>query len=63
MKIVFPRQMLHAELLGFVHPATGEYMEFISEIPHDMKEKIVLLGKNKVFSHIEQVKFPLKKGG
>ena len=46
MKIVFPRQMLHAELLGFVHPATGEYMEFISEIPHDMKEKIVLLGKN-----------------
>jgi 23S rRNA pseudouridine1911/1915/1917 synthase len=43
MKIVFPRQMLHAELLGFVHPATGEYMEFISAIPHDMKEKIVLL--------------------
>jgi 23S rRNA pseudouridine1911/1915/1917 synthase len=43
MKIVFPRQMLHAELLGFVHPATGEYMEFIIEIPHDMKEKIALL--------------------
>jgi 23S rRNA pseudouridine1911/1915/1917 synthase len=38
--------MLHAELLGFVHPATGEYMEFISEIPHDMKEKIILLKKN-----------------
>ncbi len=43
MKIVFPRQMLHAELLGFVHPATGEYMEFTSEMPHDMQEKIALL--------------------
>ncbi len=43
LKIHFPRQMLHAELLGFTHPATGEYMEFISEIPIDMREKIILL--------------------
>jgi hypothetical protein len=35
--------MLHAEQLGFTHPATGEYMEFISEMPRDMTEKIVLL--------------------
>lgn len=46
LNIHFPRQMLHAELLGFAHPATGEYMEFISEIPMDMKEKIVLLKNN-----------------
>lgn len=26
-------QVLHAGLLGFVHPATGEYMEFKSEVP------------------------------
>lgn len=26
-------QMLHAGLLGFVHPRTGEYMEFRSELP------------------------------
>lgn len=26
-------QMLHAGLLGFVHPSTGEYMEFHSELP------------------------------
>ena len=26
-------QVLHAGLLGFVHPATGEYMEFRSEVP------------------------------
>ena len=28
-----PGQALHAQLLGFVHPASGEYMEFVSEIP------------------------------
>lgn len=35
-KIIFPRQMLHAEMLGFVHPATGQYMEFSSPLPQDM---------------------------
>lgn len=39
-KIVFPRQMLHAELLGFIHPATGKYLEFSSPIPEDMAERI-----------------------
>lgn len=37
-KIVFPRQMLHAELLGFIHPATGQQLEFRSELPQDMRE-------------------------
>lgn len=35
-KISFPRQMLHAGLLGFTHPMTGEYIEFSSPIPSDM---------------------------
>jgi len=39
-KIIFPRQMLHAELLGFTHPATGEYLEFLSPLPEDMMSKI-----------------------
>lgn len=30
-------QMLHAKLLGFLHPATGEYMEFESELPEEFK--------------------------
>ncbi|MGI6767230.1 MAG: RluA family pseudouridine synthase [Lentihominibacter sp.] len=30
------RQMLHAGILGFSHPSTGEYMEFESPIPEDM---------------------------
>ncbi len=39
-KISFPRQMLHAEVLGFVHPISGAYMEFRREMPEDMKEVI-----------------------
>ncbi|MFZ6008320.1 MAG: RluA family pseudouridine synthase [Nitrospirota bacterium] len=39
-KIVFPRQMLHAETLGFIHPATKEYLEFSSPLPEDMEECI-----------------------
>ncbi|MGB9716322.1 MAG: RluA family pseudouridine synthase [Thermodesulfovibrionales bacterium] len=40
IKISFPRQMLHAELLGFVHPVTGHYLEFLASLPEDMSEKL-----------------------
>jgi 23S rRNA pseudouridine1911/1915/1917 synthase len=39
-KIRFPRQMLHAGLLGFVHPVNGEYLEFSKPMPEDMISKI-----------------------
>lgn len=29
----WPGQILHAKILGFVHPITGQYMEFDSELP------------------------------
>ncbi|MDR0667747.1 MAG: RluA family pseudouridine synthase [Prevotellaceae bacterium] len=32
---IMPRQALHARLLGFVHPATGEEMIFESPLPDD----------------------------
>lgn len=32
-----PRQALHAKTLGFIHPHTGEFMKFDSELPDDMK--------------------------
>jgi 23S rRNA pseudouridine1911/1915/1917 synthase len=32
----FPRQALHAATLGFVHPVTGEGLEFSSPLPADM---------------------------
>jgi 23S rRNA pseudouridine1911/1915/1917 synthase len=35
-KIHFPRQMLHAEMLGFSHPVSGEHMSFRTEMPDDM---------------------------
>ena len=31
-----PRQALHAKTLGFVHPRTGEQMDFTSPLPDDM---------------------------
>lgn len=42
-KVSFPRQMLHAEMLGFTHPSSGEYIEFSSQIPEDMREVISML--------------------
>lgn len=32
-----PRQALHAKILGFVHPMTGERLHFESELPQDMQ--------------------------
>lgn len=40
----FGRQALHAKTLGFRHPATGEYIEFDSELPEDMKTLLDYLG-------------------
>lgn len=34
---VMPRQALHAKTLGFVHPETGKWMQFESDIPEDFK--------------------------
>lgn len=31
------RQALHAQILGFIHPATGKYMEFTSPVPKDIQ--------------------------
>lgn len=48
---VLPRQALHAKTLGFVHPVTGEFMSFDSELPLDMvgaveKWRIYIAGRN-----------------
>lgn len=37
-------QMLHAKLLGFRHPKTGEYMEFESPLPQEFVNVIKKLG-------------------
>ncbi len=33
----FPRQALHARLLGFVHPRSGDYLEFTAPVPDDLE--------------------------
>ncbi len=38
------RQALHAAILGFKHPATGDKMLWISEMPEDMKRVFESLG-------------------
>ncbi|MHC1750463.1 MAG: RluA family pseudouridine synthase [Cellulosilyticaceae bacterium] len=39
------KQMLHAKILGFEHPSTGEYVEFDSEIPDYFKTALDKLRK------------------
>ena len=34
------RQALHAKTLGFIHPSSGEYLEFDSELPEDIRKVI-----------------------
>lgn len=37
---IIPRHALHAKMLGFTHPVTGEEMMFESELPNDFKDVI-----------------------
>jgi 23S rRNA pseudouridine1911/1915/1917 synthase len=39
-------QALHARLLGFEHPRSGEYMEFESPVPEYLQDIISELGKS-----------------
>lgn len=39
----FPRQALHAQTLGFVHPRTKEFMQFSSPLPADLQELSAIL--------------------
>jgi len=39
----FPRQALHARKIGFVHPRSGDEMEFTAELPQDLEGVISLL--------------------
>lgn len=39
----FPRQALHAQVLGFIHPVSGESLRFEADVPQDMTALIALL--------------------
>ena len=38
-------QTLHAKTLGFIHPTTGQYVEFDAELPNYFKELLNKLRK------------------
>ncbi len=40
----FPRQALHAAVLGFKHPVSGEALRFEAELPDDMAGLLAVLG-------------------
>ncbi len=44
----FKRQALHARLLGFDHPETGEYVEWESPLPEDFVQLLTLLEQDRV---------------
>ena len=37
---LLPRQALHAKTLGFIHPKTGKFMQFDSDLPNDFQSCI-----------------------
>ena len=39
-------QTLHAGVLGFIHPSTGEYVEFTAELPGYFEKLISILREN-----------------
>jgi 23S rRNA pseudouridine1911/1915/1917 synthase len=41
--VPFPRQALHAQALGFVHPLTGQAVRIEAPLPDDLADLIVLL--------------------
>lgn len=43
----FKRQALHARVLGFEHPQSGEYVEWESELPDDIQHLLTLLDQDR----------------
>jgi len=37
---------LHAGLLGFIHPKTGQEVSWRIDMPEDMQNMLAILGKN-----------------
>ena len=42
----FTGQCLHARKIGFIHPRSGEYLEFVSELPQYFSDFLERLGKS-----------------
>lgn len=52
-KLKVEGQMLHAQVLGFRHPATGEYVEFYSALPNEFQMIVDQLEKKEALNNKE----------
>ncbi|HEX7583112.1 MAG TPA: RluA family pseudouridine synthase [Prolixibacteraceae bacterium] len=50
---MIPRQALHAQMLGFVHPVTGKEMLFESELPDDLAN-VIIKWRNSLSNRVTQ---------
>ncbi len=57
------RQMLHAAMLAFEHPATGEAMTFTAPVPDDMRELIDTLRASGAEQVSVQTAIPMERFG
>ena len=58
-KIKFPRQMLHAWRLEFLHPITGRKMRFKAEFPEDFQSVLDSFAESEYYNELEKVHSPL----
>ena len=50
---VLPRQALHAKTLGFIHPKTGKFLEFDSDLPEDfIKFRTYIVMAKRVYIYV-----------
>jgi hypothetical protein len=54
------RQALHARTLGFVHPVTGEFLRFESDLPDDITRLLDALSDEERLAYGD---FPEDEGG
>ncbi len=47
-KFLLNGQLLHSKSIGFVHPSTGEYMEFESELPDYFQKVLKIIGGQQI---------------
>jgi 23S rRNA pseudouridine1911/1915/1917 synthase len=51
------RQALHAHLLGFLHPSTEEYVEFIAPIPEDIQAVLDVASRSLLRNSLENSRY------
>ena len=59
LELATPRQALHAAVLAFRHPVTGERLAFESEWPADLQSALAVAGGKEIVAHSEVLRYLL----